>query len=314
MKATQKRLEHAPRLGQPVRRKASYIKYYLIVIPILVAWFFLHVYPNVEIFPLSFYKWDGLTAGQKVFVGWQNFKLIFRSDAWFKRCFSNTSAYIVYTLLLQTVLALALALALRKNCRHNNLFRTLFFVPIVLSSVAVSLIWKYVYDVNIGLLHNFFKVLGFTRLADFQYLSGTYQRLFFIAVVQVWAGIGIPITLFTAALQSVPEEIYEASALDGANAWQTFWKVTLPQIMPSVLRVTMLTISGAAMAFDYIIMMAGGDSSAPYYTWAVVIYKNMTEGSNQGMVAANSVLLALLMLIICLVQFIATRKAEDSYM
>lgn len=303
-------------LAQPKKRKRRNpaLKYYLIVIPLMLFWFVLHVYPNIEIFPLSFYKWDGLSAGKKIFVGWQNFKLIFRSDAWFKRCFTNTTAYIIYTLLLQTTLALALALVLRKNNRHNNFFRTLFFVPIVLSSVAVSLIWTYVYDVNIGLLHNIFKALGFTKLADFQYLSGTYQRLFFIAVVQVWAGIGIPITLFTAALQSVPEEIYEASALDGANGWHTFWKVTLPQIMPTVLRVTLLGVSGAAMAFDYIIMMAGGEASAPYYTWAVVIYKNMTEGSNQGMVAANSALLAILMLIICVVQFFATRKAEDNYM
>lgn len=301
-------------LEKPAKRKNRALKYYLIVIPIMIVWFVLHIYPNIEIFPLSFYKWDGLTAGSKVYVGLQNFKLFFKSATWFKTCFTNTTAYILYTLVLQTILALALALALRKNNRHNNFFRTLFFIPIVLSSVAVYLIWIYIYDSNIGLLHNIFKALGFTKLADFQYLSGTYQRLFCVAVMSVWAGIGIPITLYTAALQGVPEEIYEASSLDGANAWQTFWKITLPQIMPTVLRVMLLSISGAAMAFDYIILMSGPENYATYYTWAVVIYKNMTNGTNQGMVAASSAILALFMLVICVIQFFATRKAEDNFM
>lgn len=296
-------------------RWTRHIKYYAILLPLLAAWFFFHIWPHLEIFGVSLYKWNGLSDVKK-YVGLSNFKVIFKSDQWFKRCFCNTGMYVVYTLLLQTVLALAIALALRKNTRHNNAFRTLFFLPIVMSTVAVSAIWNYLYDVNIGFFHNIFQAIGLNSLADFQYLSGRYQRLFFIAVVQIWAGIGIPITLFTAGLQSIPEEIYEASALDGANGWQTFWRVTLPQMMPTILRVTMLTISGAAMAFDYVLMLGvqNPDSTALFDTWSVVIYKTMVSDNNYGMVAANSVVLAVFLIVICVAQYAATKRAEDSYL
>lgn len=290
-------------------------KYLIVLIPILAFWFVLHIYPNIAIFGTAFYKWSGLSDAKK-FVGWQNFKVAFRSEQWFKKCFFNTSVYIIYSVVLQTILAMALALALRKNTRFNNAMRTLYFIPVVLSSVAVSLIWVYMYDVNIGFFHNLFKVLGLQHLADFQYLSGRYQWLFFIAVVQIWAGIGIPITLFTAGFQSISEDIYEAASLDGANGWQTFWHVTLPQMMPTVLRVMMLTISGAAIAFDYVLMLGVEhvEASASFDTWAVTIYKSMVGSSNYGMVAANSTLLAIFLMIICIIQYVATKHAEDSFL
>lgn len=290
-------------------------RYLMVLVPILIFWFVLHVYPNIAILPNAFVKWNGL-SDVKEYVGLRNFRVIFKSEQWFKKCFFNTSAYIIYSVILQTALALLLALVLRKNTRHNNALRTLYFVPIVLSSVAVSLIWQYMYDPNIGFLHNLFQAMKLEKLADFQYLSGRYQWLFFIAVVQIWAGIGVPITLFTAGFQGIPEEIYEASALDGANGWHTFWDVTLPQMTPTILRVMLLTISGAALSFDYVFMLGVEhvEASTSFDTWAVAIYKSMLGNSDYGMVAANSTVLALFMMIICIVQYVATKHAEDNYM
>jgi ABC-type sugar transport system permease subunit len=285
------------------------------MLPLLAIWFVFHIYPNIKVFGLSLYKWNGVSDA-KSYIGFKNFQVIFKSKQWFRKCFFNTSAYVIFTLAVQLVLALALALTLRRNNRINNALRTLFFIPIVLSSVAVSMIWRYMYDVNVGFLHNVFKAVGLDALADFQYLSGRYQRLFFISVVQVWSSIGVPITLFTAAFQAIPEEIYEASSLDGANDWQTFWDITFPQIKPTILRVMMLTISGAAMAFDYVLMLGvqNPDSSAPFDTWSVTIYKTMVADNNYGMVAANSTVLAVFLLIIMVAQYYVTRHAEDQFM
>lgn len=296
-------------------RTGGTTKYYLVAIPLLVFWFILHIYPNIEIFGISFYRWNGL-SNNMTWLGLQNFKVIFKSDQWFKKYFFNTSSYVVYTVVIQTILAMMLALVLRKSNPRNNFFRALFFLPIVLSSVAIGLTWSYIYDPNVGLLHSFFEALGLDKLAGFQYISGRYQALFFIALVGIWSGIGIPITLFTAGFQSIPEEIYEASALDGANGWQTFWGITLPQMVPTILRVMMLTISGAAMAFDLVLLLGGSQllNVREFDTWSVAIYKAMVADTNYGMVAANSTVLAVFLFIICLVQYIMTKKAEDSYL
>lgn len=289
-------------------------KYLVVLVPILIFWFCLHMYPNIAIVFRSFYSWNSLSNVSK-WVGLRNFRIIFSSEQWFQRLFFNTTAYMLYNLILQTVLSLLLALVLRKSTRRNNALRTLYFIPMVLSSVAISLIWTYIYDSNVGLLHSLFGALGLENLAGFRYLSGRFQWLFFIAIVQIWAGIGIPITLFTAAFQSIPEEIYEASALDGANGWQTFWGVTFPQLMPTILRVMMLTLSGAAMAFDYVLMLGvqNSEAGATFDTWSVAIYKTINS-NDYGMVAANSTILAIFLMIICIIQYIVTRRAEDSFL
>ncbi len=311
-----KRLKNGATLLNKRRGKPfSTWKYLLVLLPLMLFWFILHIYPNIEIFGISFYKWNGLSNNMK-WIGWQNFKVIFKSDQWVKKYFLNTGFYVLVTVVIQTVLAMMLALVLRKSNPRNNFFRALFFLPIVFSSVAIGMTWSYIYDTNVGLLHSLFETLGLEQLAGFQYIGGRYKAIFFMALVGIWAGIGIPITLFTAGFQSIPEEIYEAAALDGANGWQGFWRITLPQMVPTILRVMMLSISGAAMAFDLVLQLGGTQlgNVRDYDTWAVGIYKAMVTDTNYGMVAANSTVLALFLFIICLVQYFLTKKAEDNYL
>lgn len=301
--------------GRAVRKRYRHYKYLIVLAPLLIVWAVLSVYPNISIIPLSFYKWNGLSQS-KAFVGWQNFRVIFQNKTWFAKCFANTMFYTAVILGIQTLLSIALALALRKDTRFNKLSRSVVFLPIVLSSAAIGTAWTYIYDGNFGLLHNAFESLGLSGAAAFNYLSGRYNALFFIAIVQIWAGLGVPVTLLIAGLNSIGEEQYEAARIDGASPRQINWKITLPQLLPTILRVMLLTINGAVMSFDYVFLVGGtavGGVAKSYDTWAVTIYKNLTS-DNYGMVAANSTVLAALMFVILVVQYFATKKAEDRFL
>lgn len=223
-------------------RKHRYLRFALYTLPILIIWFVLSIYPHMEVIPLSLYKWSPMSKN-KEFVGLFYYKMLF-THQWTetKRYIVNTLLYVLYLFLIQTVLALLLALILQKNTRHNKFFRALFFLPMVFSSVMVSLTWSYMYDPNLGIINNILGSLG----------------------------------------------------VDGYPG-HSFFKPD-------------------AMAYDYVLMMGSRMTMVSFDTWASAIYKGITLDTNYGMVSAKSVLLFILMVVICVAQYLATKKAEDAYL
>lgn len=290
-------------------KRYSYLKYLLLMLPTLVVWFVLTIYPNLEVFVLSLFKWNGISR-RKTYVGFQNFQTIFY-DPNFKDTVRNTLLYVLFLFLVQTVLSVVLTMVLRRNTSHSKFFRTLFFLPLVLSSVTVGLTWSYMYDPNLGILNNLFTSLGLSGFNGFDWLAMPGRAIFFIVMVHIWANIGYPITILTAGLQTIPETLYEAATVEGATSMQTFRGVTLPLLMPTLLRLTLLTFSTGAMAFDYILLMGSTGQRTPFDTWSVGIYKGL-NGTNLGISAANGVLLAFILFAVFAIQYVVTRRVEES--
>ncbi len=296
------------------KRWLSTYKYILYALPILAVWFVISILPHLEVIPLSLYKWSPIST-VKEFVGLHYYKMMFTFQ-WKEtsKYIVNTLLYIGYLFVIQTTLAISLALALRKNTASNRFFRTFFFLPMVFSSVMVSLTWRYIFDPNLGILNTVLGMLGAEGFPGHNFFSPDWMALLCIVLVHIWAGIGYPITVFIAALQSIPEDLHEAGRIDGANAWKDFWHITFPMLLPTLLRTTMLTLSTGAMAYDFVLMLGSRLTEASYDTWACTIYKEVTLDSNYGMTSAKSTVLFVVLLVICGIQYIATKKAEDAFL
>lgn len=295
-------------------RKHRYFRYILYALPILLVWFVLSIYPHVQIIPLSTYKW-GTFVQSKEFVGAYYYKMLFTyqwSDTW--RYIRNTLWYIFFLFAIQTVMALSLALILQKNTTHNKAFRALFFLPMVFSATMVSLTWSYMYDPNLGIINTLLGALGVEGYPGHNFFKPDWCAILFIVLVHIWHNIGYPITIFTSGLQTIPTDLYEAATLDGTTVWTKFWKVTFPLLLPTILRTTMLTLSTGALAYDYVLMMGSRMTTVSFDTWGSAIYKTISLDTDYGMASARSVILFVILVILCVVQYLATKKVEDSYL
>ena len=293
-------------------QKYGYLKYMFYVLPGLIGLYIFAVYPNLQVFPLSFYKWNGVSK-TKTFVGWQNISTTFNSP-YFKQSLLNTISYILFLFVVQSIVALLLALILKKNTVHNKFFRTLFFFPLVLSTVMVGLTWGYMYDPNIGLINQILTKIGFSNFSSFAWVTDAHpiRATFFIVVIHIWHNIGYPITLLTAGLLTIPNDLYEAADIEGATARQVFTSVTMPLLLPTFSRITLLTVATGAMAFDYVFLMGSSALiAAKYDTLAVGIYKDLA-GTNLGMSASKGVMLGVILFVVFMVQYVVTKKIENS--
>jgi len=298
-----------PRIGM---RKYRHLKYVLYALPVLFAWFMVAIYPHLEVIPMSLFKW-GPISDKKEFVGFYYYKILFTLQ-WdrTKGFLINTLLYVLFLFLIQTVLSMALAMALQKDTRHNRVFRTLFFLPKVLSSTMVGLTWSYMIDPNLGILNNLLAALQIPGFPGHSFLSTETGAILLVVIVHIWANIGYPITIITSGLQTISTDVYEAAKIDGASRIVTFFKVTLPLLLPTLLRLTLLTVTTGAMSFDYLLMIGDRAETKAFDTLSAVIYKGIVGDTNYGFESARSVLLFGILLIVCIAQFVATKKAEEA--
>ncbi len=295
-----------------VNKNIRKLKYFLFILPVFVLWVIFYMIPNIEIFPLSLYKWDGI-APVKTYVGFRNFKII-SLDGAFWDCFKNTVAYILFMFIVSNIMSLLIGVLLKNNNRLNKFLRTLFFSPIVLSTIMVGMIWSYMYDPNIGIINSLLDVIGLDSLKQ-NWLGYPITGTMLIALVHFWHNAGTSITIIIAGLQTIPESLYEAANVEGANPIKTFFKITLPLIMPIYLRVMLLSIIGSSLAFDYPYTLGGPNQVIPTDTLSVYMYKaisSTTYLSNIGVPSAVGVILATFIFIMYLIQYMITKKIENS--
>lgn len=275
------------------------MSYYTFLILPMAVYVIFCVIPNLEAIYYSFFRWNGI--GEKVFVGLDNYVKLFTKDLDFTTALSNTLIYTLFVVVVQTTIGLFVATMIYKKTLVNNLYRVLFYLPVIFSTVTIGFIWSFIYDPNIGALNHFLDILG---LANWQHiwLSEKGVAIISIAVVHVWWGIGQGMVLFLAGLQHVPEELHESASIDGCNKWQQFWKVTLPTLMPTVLIVLVLTTIGSFKTFELVYVMTGGGADGSSTVLALEMYKQGFQYSNVGYSSGISVVLLLLVGVIAFVQ------------
>jgi ABC-type sugar transport system permease subunit len=295
-------------LKQKYRKKYKFV---LLIIPSLFLYVLFGIYPNLSVFRMSLYDWSPIRT-TKIFVGLHNYRMMFTvglEETLTKA--GNTLIYILGLFVLQTILSLILSLALQKNTVKNKFFRAYFFLPMVFSSTMVSMTWAYMYDPNLGIINNILGAFGVEGYPGTNFFLENWQAVILIVVVHIWANLGYPITIITSGLNTISGDLGEAAMIDGANSWQTFWKITFPLLLPTLFRLSLMTITTGAMASDYVVMVGSRTANKAYDTWSAYMYKQTMSSTDYGGVSAAAVLLFFLLAIASLIQFLAMRKVEN---
>ena len=286
-------------------------KYVLVMLPILFFYVLFAIYPNIQILPMSLYKWSPIRTA-KEFVGLHNFEILF-SVQWEDTIerIGNAMLYIFGLFAIQTVVSLILAVVLQKNSRKNNFFRTYFFLPMVFSTTMVSLTWAYMFDPNLGVINTLFGIFGVEGYPGTNLFAENWEAILLIVLVHIWANIGYPMTILISGLNTISGDLNEAAMIDGANSWQTFTKITFPLLLPTLLRLSLLTITTGAMASDFIVMLGSRNSMVSYDTMASWMYKQTLLSTDYGLVSAAAVVMFVFLAVASLIQFLAMQKVEN---
>ncbi|MDR6433711.1 multiple sugar transport system permease protein [Brucella pseudogrignonensis] len=253
---------------------------------------------------LSLLKVDLFAPGQ--FVGLRNYERLF-NDRVFLQALRNTVVFVVFSVPTLVVIGLGLALALNRPGRLSSILRGTFFASSVLSVTIVTLIWRIVFIPNEGLMAMIFSKLG---LEPIGFLSTSGWSLFSVGVATVWWCIGLPMMLFLAALQQIPRDIYEAAALDNASHRRVLTHITLPQIMRTLILVTIIQIVMQFQLFGQALLMTNGGPSGSSRPIVMYIYETGFVRWEIGRAAAASEVLFMIILLAAMAQYFVTRRKE----
>lgn len=254
---------------------------------------------------LSFHKADTFSSGN--FVGLGNYIRLFH-DKVFLQSVWNTFYFVLLTVPTLALIGLFLALCLNRRTRTAAVLRTLFFSSSVLSVTIVTLIWRIVFIPNVGLLSTIYGWFGATAPA---FISDPSLAMIGIAIATVWWCIGLPMMLFLSALQQIPQDIYEAAALDNANRWQTLRSITLPSIKRTFILVVIVQIVLQFQLFGQAWLMTRGGPNNLTKPIVLYIYDTAFRRWDLGMGAAASEILFILILIAAMAQYFVTRNKAD---
>lgn len=239
----------------------------LFLLPALIIYVVFMFYPLVSSLGLSLFDWNGY--GAKTFVGLANYKKLFGDPAYSQRfigAFKNNVIFFLLTMVLQNLVALILAAFLNiRKLRGAKFYRTVLYIPATLSIVIVGYIWTLIYNPLWGPLNHGLEILGLDVL-KMSWLGTESTALTAISVANAWQYTGVPMIMLLAGMQAVPDELYEAAALDGATGVQQFWKITLPNILPVMFNISVIVFVSNFSAFEIIYTMAGTTGSPNYAT------------------------------------------------
>jgi raffinose/stachyose/melibiose transport system permease protein len=254
----------------------------------------------------AFTDWDGISPHAH-FVGLANFRQIFRDPA-SRGGLEHTLELAAAFVAVANVVGLMLALALHRTVRTRGLLRALFFAPVVMSSLAVSFVWQFIFSYA-GPLNGLLGDLGLGSLKR-GWTADPHWALWTIFVVLVWQFAGLSMVMYLAGLQGIPEELDEASAVDGASSWRRFRKITLPLLAPAItVSVTLSTIYGLGV-FDQVLALTGGGPVDASETLATQIYKQTFAYGRFGYGTALSLVLTVLITVLAVAQLLVLRSRE----
>ncbi len=274
----------------------------LFLLPSLIGFLVFIIYPVFYSLGVSFTDWDLINSME--FVGFKNYQNLL-GDPKFWHSLKNTFLFIVGYLPSVMVIGLLVALLLNNKIRLKPLFRGIYFLPVVTSWVAVSLVWKWLFNPKFGLINYFLSVVG---VQGPNWLNDPKTAMLAIIITSVWKDIGFIMVLYLGGLQNISPSLYEAANIDGANNWHQFWKITLPVLKPTTFFVSMISLINSFQVFDQVnIMTEGGPGDA---TTVLVqnIYNSAFKYSEMGYAAAMSWVLFLIILLVSLVQMWGERK------
>jgi multiple sugar transport system permease protein len=249
--------------------------------------------------------------GMREWFRWQsgeNARVVIASDVVFMKAVVNTILFVLIVAPVQAACALGLALLINQRLRGINVFRTIYFMPVVVSIVVVSLLWRFIYDGSDGLLNSMLGWLTFGAFEGVDWLGNTSTALPSIMAMSIWQGVGFHMVIWLAGLQTIPPTLYEAADIEGASKWQRFRYVTLPGLRnTAVLVLIVITMQGFALFAQVSVMTSGG----PLDSTQVLVFQAVERGYERQDISggsAISVVLFLMVLTVSLIQRWLTRE------
>jgi ABC-type sugar transport system permease subunit len=292
-------------------RLRSLIAPALFIAPAAVALILTMAAPMADAFLLSLQRWDGMSP--PTWVGFSNYLNLVHDETFFKALW-HTAYFTACTVILQTILPLLIASLLNSGIRGSAVFRTLYFMPVIISLAISGLLWAMLFEPNFGAVNGFLRAIG---LGDFTplWLASPDAVMPSVIIVSVWQSLGFYLVIFFAALQSVPKELYEAAELDGADAWSRFLNVTVPTIWPVILIVIVLNTINGIKVFDQIwVMTAGGPNYASAtlgtYLYAIAFGAMGASNSRLGYATAIAIVILLLSIVVSIIQIRLGRRRD----
>ncbi len=282
------------------------------VAPALVLLVVFVYYPVVDNVRLSLYRWNAFSPNE-VWIGLDNYTTLFADPIFWSSLFNNV-AYAVISVIFQVGGGLALAAILEELVRGRlkGMFRTIYFIPAVLSLTITGLLFQFMYNPHIGLVNGLLDVLGLDAWKH-SWLGESATAIWSIIAMSQWQSVGYVMVLFIVAMQRIPRELYEAAHIDGASRTRAFFRITLPLVREMTLLAMILTISGAFLVFNEVQVMTGGGPNNASHTLGTWLYKSAFFNDKMGYAAAIAVVIFVVTLAASSVQLLLNRGKAVQY-
>jgi multiple sugar transport system permease protein len=278
---------------------------YLFILPHLIFFLMFLAYPFFRGIYISLFRYDVLRPENRPFVGLENYTNLLTNrssiqftDFW--RALANTAEFVLYSVPPLVIVALILAVLLNSNFRGRNLFRGLYFAPYALSVTVAAVLWRWLFEQQSGLINAYVTRIGLPGIA---WLSSMPWAWVAIVICTVWWTIGFNTVIFLSALQEIPDSLYEAASIDGANTLQQFFGITVPMLRPVLIFVLTITLLASANLFGQPYLMTAGGPTQQTEPVMMRIYTEAFAQNRMGSAAAMSVLFAGILLVVTTINF-----------
>lgn len=276
------------------------------ILPNFIGFAVLTLVPMGAAFVIAFMEWDSYSPPE--WVGVDNFERMLRDQS-FWIALGNTAYYAAGHIPLTMLAALGLALLLNKRIRGLGFFRTTMFFPYITSLVAVAVVWNMLFNPTMGPINQFLEWIGVQDPPGWTTTSAWSMPA--VIITSVWRDMGYYMVLYLAGLQAIPQEYYEAADVDGANAWQRFWNITIPSLRPTTFFVLIMVTIASFKVFDLIVVMTDGGPGRSTLVLSQLIYREGIKENRFGYSSAISLVLFLIVLVFTVVQFRIQKRKED---
>jgi len=244
---------------------------------------------------------------EPIFVGFQNYIDLFH-DQYFLLVIKNTLSYILGTVPISIILALFFALMVNRKVRNVGLLRLAFFHPMVLPMVSAATIWLFFFTPNYGLFNSTLRFFGYSGAEN--WTGNPNLALLSVIIVAIWKNSGYYMIFYLAGIQNLPSDVYEAAALDGANSWQTLWKITFPLLRRTTVFITIIAFIDSFRTIDHIFVLTSGGPSRASSLLLFELWKQRFENQDIGISAAITVVFVIILLFFTITNFLTSEKKE----
>jgi len=277
---------------------------YLFILPTYIGFIIFILYPLVESMRISFQEFSLLRGS--AYIGLDNYAQMF-ADPRLRIAYINTIIFTLFAVFFNAGIGLILAVMLNRRLPilMRNVYRSIFFFPVLIAHTYIAVIWRFLYQQDTGVINYYLGVIGIDPIP---WLSNAHWAMAAIIILDVWKNTGFAMLVFLAGLQSIPNEYYEAAQLDGANERQLFFRITIPLLSPTIFFILVIFMIGALQVFDTIIVLTQGGPGDATRSVVLYVYEIAFRTFNMGYAAAVSMTLFAIILILTALQFWISRR------